>query len=121
MFLSRIGKFRNPNSREVEGDVERENRKRGGQNASAQICCAVPSRWIRLGTENRLIHLFVAAETQEAENMPVKHANCRRSVVRRVAAACGIPLYSYPYVWQKRLFVLGALGVPAWMSMLQAP
>jgi len=26
-----------------------------------------------------------------------------------------------PFVWQKRLFVLGALGAPAWVSMLQAP
>jgi hypothetical protein len=30
-------------------------------------------------------------------------------------------LYHYPFVWQKRLFVLGALGAPAWVSMLQAP
>jgi len=27
----------------------------------------------------------------------------------------------YPFVWQKRLFVLGALGALAWVSMLQAP
>jgi len=28
---------------------------------------------------------------------------------------------AYPFVWQKRLFVLGALGALAWVSMLQAP
>ena len=28
---------------------------------------------------------------------------------------------SYPFVWQKRLFVLGALGAPARVSMLRAP
>ena len=27
----------------------------------------------------------------------------------------------YPFVWQKRLFVLGALGALAWVSILQAP
>jgi hypothetical protein len=26
-----------------------------------------------------------------------------------------------PFVWQKRLFVLGALGAPVWVSMLQVP
>jgi len=27
----------------------------------------------------------------------------------------------HPFVWQNGLFVLGALGAPAWVSMLQAP
>ena len=26
-----------------------------------------------------------------------------------------------PFEWQNGLFVLGALGAPAWVSMLQAP
>jgi hypothetical protein len=32
-----------------------------------------------------------------------------------------ISIYIYPFVWQNGLFVLGALGASAWVSMLQAP
>jgi hypothetical protein len=29
--------------------------------------------------------------------------------------------YCYPFVWHLTLFVLGALGASAWVSMMQAP
>src|SRR6266571_4525139 len=38
--------------------------------------------------------------------------------------SCSKTVFRYgtvTFVWQKRLFVLGALGAPAWVSMLQAP
>ena len=73
-----------------------------------------------MGVSMDASRILPKAEKHVSAKVTYRSLRNRARAAHRATRECRVAWGLYPFVWHLALFVLGALGVSAWVSILQA-